>query len=160
MSESQPPAEHTVARRTVIAGAGLGAGVGLVAGLPALTPAGMTEAAAAQQTEEPIWSAEYWAQKRSVRLNLWRKRAGAPKAGEHPLPVLFLVHGSSNSGRSSYDLTVPGKGEYSLMNVMARAGYDVWTMDHDGYGRSGSSDNNSDIASGVEDLISGPRYRS
>ena len=35
---------------------------------------------------------------------------------------------------------------------MARAGYDVWTMDHDGYGHSGSSGNNSDIASGVEDL--------
>ena len=152
MSENPPPADHTFARRTVIAGAGLGAGVGFVSGLSAVAPAGMTEAAAAQETEEPIWSAEYWAQKRNVRLNLWRKRAGAPKAGEEPLPVLFLVHGSSNSARSSYDLTVPGKGEYSLMNVMARAGYDVWTMDHDGYGRSGSSGNNSDIASGVEDL--------
>ena len=43
-------------------------------------------------------------------------------------------------------------GEYSLMNVLARYGYDVWTMDHDGYGRSGSSGNSSDIASGVEDL--------
>ena len=47
---------------------------------------------------------------------------------------------------------MPGKGEYSVMNIMARAGYDVWTMDHDGYGHSGSSGNNSDIASGVEDL--------
>ena len=62
------------------------------------------------------------------------------------------MHGSSNSTRSSYDLTVPGKGEYSLMNVFARYGYDVWTMDHDGYGHSGSSGNNSDIASSVEDL--------
>jgi pimeloyl-ACP methyl ester carboxylesterase len=66
--------------------------------------------------------------------------------------VLFLVHGSSNAARSSYDLTVPGKGEYSMMNVFARYGYDVWTMDHDGYGNSESSGNNSDIASGVEDL--------
>src|SRR5262249_14600500 len=56
------------------------------------------------------------------------------------------------SARSSYDLTVPGKGEYSLMNVFARYGYDVWTMDHDGYGHSGSSGNNSDVASSVEDL--------
>ena len=87
-----------------------------------------------------------------MKLNLWRKRVGAPKPGEKPLPVLFLVHGSSNSTRSSYDLSVPGKGEYSLMNVMAREGYDVWTMDHDGYGHSGRSGNNSDIASGVEDL--------
>ena len=38
------------------------------------------------------------------------------------------------------------------MNVLARYGYDVWTMDHDGYGYSGSSGNSSDIASGVEDL--------
>jgi alpha-beta hydrolase superfamily lysophospholipase len=36
--------------------------------------------------------------------------------------------------------------------VLARYGFDVWTMDHDGYGRSGSSGNSSDIASGVEDL--------
>jgi len=47
---------------------------------------------------------------------------------------------------------VPGKGEYSFMNVMAGYGFDVWTMDHDGYGRSESSGNNSDIDSGVEDL--------
>ena len=85
-----------------------------------------------------------------MKLYLYRKRV-APKPGETQ-PVLFLVHGSSNSARSSYDLSVPGKGEYSMMNVFAGYGFDVWTMDHDGYGRSGSSGNNSDIASGVEDL--------
>ena len=99
-----------------------------------------------------IWSAEYWTQKGTTKLNLWRKRVGAPKPGEKPRPVLFMVHGSSNSTRSSYDLSVPGKGEYSFMNVMAGYGFDVWTMDHDGYGRSESSGNNSDIDSGVEDL--------
>ncbi len=101
---------------------------------------------------DDIWSCEYWANKGSVKLNLWRKRVGAPQPGEKPRPVLFMVHGSSNSTRSSYDLSVPGKGEYSFMNVMAGHGFDVWTMDHDGYGRSGSSGNNSDIDSGVEDL--------
>ncbi len=114
---------------------------------------GLTLAAQAQPAPTgEIWSQEYWAKKGDVKLNLWRKRVGAPKQGEPALPVVFLVHGSSNSARSSYDLTVPGKGEYSLMNVLARDGYDVWTMDHDGYGYSGSSGNNSDIASGVEDL--------
>jgi alpha-beta hydrolase superfamily lysophospholipase len=136
--------EHDIARRTVLVSAGLGMSAGLLSGgLPARAenaPAG------------EIWSAEYWANKGGVKLNLWRKRVGAPRPGEKPLPILFLVHGSSNSARSSYDLTVPGKGEYSLMNVMAHHGYDVWTMDHDGYGYSGSSGNNSDIASGVEDL--------
>ncbi|MEX2035552.1 MAG: alpha/beta hydrolase [Xanthobacteraceae bacterium] len=124
--------------------AGVGIGAGLVSGL--------SPAQAATTAGGEIWSADYWAHKGNVKLNLWRKRVGAPKAGEKPLPVLFLVHGSSNSTRSSYDLAVPGKDEYSLMNVMARAGYDVWTMDHDGYGYSGSSGNNSDIASGVADL--------
>jgi pimeloyl-ACP methyl ester carboxylesterase len=128
--------------------AGIGIGAGLVSGL---SPAHAQGATPADAAGGEIWSSEYWAQKGNVKLNLWRKRAGAPKAGEPP-PILFLVHGSSNSTRSSYDLTVPGKGQYSLMNVMAREGYDVWTMDHDGYGHSGSSGNNSDIASGVEDL--------
>ena len=132
-----------IPRRDVLKAAGLGAGAGLMAGLA-------TPAAAAEPSQD-IWSAEYWADKGGVKLNLWRKRLGAPRAGE-TRPVVFMVHGSSNSARSSYDLTVPGKGEYSFMNVLARFGYDVWTIDHDGYGYSGSSGNNSDIASGVEDL--------
>jgi pimeloyl-ACP methyl ester carboxylesterase len=136
--------DHRIARRTLISGAGVGLGAGLVS---SLAQAGAPEASPAN-----IWSHEYWAKKGDVKLNLWRKRLGAPQSGERPLPVLFLVHGSSMSARSSYDLTVPGKGEYSLMNVFAGYGYDVWTVDHDGYGLSGSSGNNSDIAIGVADL--------
>ncbi len=101
-----------------------------------------------------MWSSEYTAKKGNVALNLFRKRASAPKKGEAPLPVLFLVHGSSISSRPSFDLTVAGHGEYSVMNTFARLGYDVWTMDHENYGRSGRTDSNSDIASGVEDLKS------
>ena len=67
--------------------------------------------------------------------------------------MLFLVHGSSISARPSFDLAVPGSGtEYSLMNVFGAWGFDVWTLDHEGYGRSSRTDGNSDIASGVEDL--------
>ena len=110
------------------------------------TPDDVRTAVAQAQIE----SSEHWAKKGGVKLWLYRKR-GAPKSGETQ-PVLFLVHGSSNSARTSYDLTVPGKGEYSAMNILAGFGFDVWTMDHDGYGHSGSSGNNSDIASGVEDL--------
>jgi pimeloyl-ACP methyl ester carboxylesterase len=65
--------------------------------------------------------------------------------------VLFLVHGSSVTSRT-YDLHVPGHGEYSVMDVFARYGFDVWTMDHENYGKSGRTSGNSDIASGVEDL--------
>lgn len=102
-----------------------------------------------------IWRGEYWAQKGEVKLAMYRKRIGAPAAGEAARPVLFLVHGSSNSAQSSFDLNVPGHGEYSLMNTFARAGYDVWTMDHENYGRSSQTEGNSDIASGVEDLKAG-----
>jgi alpha-beta hydrolase superfamily lysophospholipase len=133
-------------RRTLLQGASAGLSAGLLTGLTGSTSA---QAGAA---EDDIWSKDYWAKKGDVKLYLWRKRVGAPRPGEPARPVVFLVHGSSNSSRSSYDLTVPGRGEYSLMNVLARDGYDVWTMDHDGYGHSGSSGNNSDIASGVTDL--------
>ena len=101
------------------------------------------------------WSAEYWAHKGDVRLYMFRKRASAPKAGEKPLPVLMLIHGSSNSARSSFDLATPGRGEYSVMNVFAGLGYDVWTMDHENYGHSSQTSSNSDIASGAQDIKAG-----
>ena len=102
-----------------------------------------------------IWSKEYWTSKNGIRLHMFRKRADQPRPGDAPLPVLFLVHGSSMSARSTFDLSVPGRSDYSLMDCFAQRGFDVWTMDHDGYGRSGSSGNNSDIASGVVDLTAG-----
>src|SRR5882757_688272 len=100
---------------------------------------------------EKIWSNEYWAQKGDVKLYMFRKRMGAPQAGKAALPVLFLVHGSTISS-TSFDLTVPGRGEYSLMDTFARDGFDVWTMDFEGYGKSSRTEGNSNIADGVEDL--------
>ena len=96
-----------------------------------------------------ITAAEYWAKKNNVKLYVYRKRAANAGKGA---PVLFLVHGSSASGRSSFDLHVPGRDDYSLMDHFAGLGYDVWTVDHEGYGRSDRTDSNSDIASGAEDL--------
>ena len=131
--------DHLFSRRGLIAGAGLAA----------------SSALAQRAAAAPVWTSEYTAKKGSVSLALFRKRRSAPKAGESPLPVLFLVHGSSISSRPSFDLTVPGHGEYSVMNTFAQYGFDVWTMDHENYGRSSQTDGNSDIASGVEDLKAG-----
>jgi len=105
-------------------------------------------------TQATITSAEYWAHKDnvkrgSIKLYVYRKRAANAVKGA---PVLFLVHGSSASGRSSFDLNVPGRDDYSLMDHFAGLGYDVWTVDHEGYGRSDRTDSNSNIASGAEDL--------
>ncbi len=86
---------------------------------------------------------------------MFRKRLRAPVGGAAPSPVLFLVHGSSISSRSTFDLKVPGHGEYSMMDTFARHGFDVWTMDFEGYGRSSRTEGNSNIASGVDDLKAG-----
>ncbi len=137
-------------RRNILSGASVGLGAGLMAGL---TRAQASEPSAKPSTK--VWSSDYWAKKGDVSLYMFRKRIGAPRAGQKPLPVLFLVHGSSISSRPSFDLTVPGHGEYSVMNTFAQFGFDVWTMDHENYGRSSRTDSNSDIASGVEDLKAG-----
>jgi alpha-beta hydrolase superfamily lysophospholipase len=139
--------DMTIARRDMILAAGAGLATGLLSGATA-----QAQTPAAAQAGGEFWTAEYTAKKGDVSLQLYRKRVGAPLAGEPAKPVLFLVHGSSNAALSSYDLTVPGKSEYSMMNVYARLGYDVWTMDHEGYGQSSRTSGNSDIASGVEDL--------
>jgi pimeloyl-ACP methyl ester carboxylesterase len=134
--------ETVLPRRSVIKGAGLGLVAGTVSqALPAQSAA----------AESEIWSQEYWAKKGDVPLWMYRKRLGAPKAGEPARPIVFFVHGSSVTSRV-FDLSVPGKGEYSVMNEFARYGFDCWTMDHENYGKSGRTSGNSDIASGVEDL--------
>jgi pimeloyl-ACP methyl ester carboxylesterase len=140
---------HPLARRAVIKGAGLGLMAGTIG---AALPSPAADAATADAGE--IWSSEYWAKKGDVPLWMYRKRLGAPKAGEPSRPVLFFVHGSSVTSRT-FDINVPGHGEYSVMNEFARYGFDCWTMDHENYGKSGRTSGNSDIASGVEDLKAG-----
>src|SRR6476620_9225650 len=129
-------------------------GMGSLAALVARPALGQTErrGGPSGQPASSFWSQEYSAQKGDVKLYMFRKRRSAPKAGERPLPVLFLSHGSSMSGRPTFDLTVPGRGEYSLKNTFAGYGFDVWTMDFEGYGRSTRTDGNSNIADGVKDL--------
>jgi alpha-beta hydrolase superfamily lysophospholipase len=91
---------------------------------------------------------EHWAQKGDVKLYLYRKHV----LNDTTKAVLFLVHGSSFSGRGGFDLQVLGHPDYSVMDTFARRGFDVWTMDHENYGRSSKTGTNSDIRSGVEDL--------
>lgn len=103
--------------------------------------------------EKKIWSKDYWARKGDVSLYLFRKCMGDPAGDCETRPILFLAHGSSVSSRPTFDLTVPGHDdEYSLMDKFAAYGFDVWTMDFEGYGRSSQGTGNSDIATGAEDL--------
>ena len=98
-------------------------------------------------------SKEYWAEKENIKLHIFRRQLASSSADGSPKPISFFVHGSSYAGITGHDLEVPGREDYSLMNTFARLGYDVWSMDHEGYGFSGLREGaNSDIASGVEDL--------
>jgi alpha-beta hydrolase superfamily lysophospholipase len=67
-----------------------------------------------------------------LKLYVWEKYAGSP-AGK---PVVILVHGSTSAGRESFDLQVPEKPSYSLMDVLAREGFDVFAPDIRGFGRA------------------------
>lgn len=93
----------------------------------------------------------YTAVKGDVQLALYRARLSeVPMRGRRP--VLVLVHGSSISALPTFDLSVPGAGEYSVMNVFAEYGYDVWALDCENYGRSSRTDGTSDISSGADDI--------
>src|SRR5882672_9094581 len=99
-----------------------------------------------------VKGSEHWTTKQAdgqnVRLFIWRKRTlNAPKGA-----VLF-VHGSSVQSQPAFDLQVPGKPEYSLMDWFARLGYDTWCFDCEGYGRSDKSRPiNADVSAGADDI--------
>ena len=134
-------AGNSLRRRDLVKVAAVGAAGALTGSLP-------RSPAAAQEAR--IEAQEHWASKGPVKLYLYRKRRiGGGSAAQ---PVLFLVHGSTFSSRGSYDLIVQGRTDYSAMDHFAGLGYDVWTMDHEGYGFSSRTSSNSGIQTGVEDL--------
>ncbi len=114
----------------------------------AAAASGIASPAAAQ--DDKIEAQEHWAKKGNVDLYLYRKRRVGD--GTASKPVLFLVHGSTFSCRGSYDLQVAGRQNYSMMDHFAGLGFDVWSMDHEGYGHSSRTGGHAGIMVGVEDL--------
>ena len=109
-----------------------------------------------------IWSGgtEHWTSRTTpegeVKLFLWEKKANpaVPKKG-----TIFFVHGSSMASQPTFDLSVPGRPWSSAMDWFANQGFDTWTMDNEGYGRSSKFRNiNSDISNGADDLAAGSAY--
>lgn len=97
---------------------------------------------------------EHWTRKGDVRLFLWQKSAPAPTRG-----TLLFIHGSSMAGQPTYDLQVPGRPHSSAMEWFAERGFDTWTMDNEGYGRSDKSRPiNCDIANGADDIAAASEY--
>ena len=81
---------------------------------------------------EPVTGREHWVEANGIHLRLWEKHAGEA-AGR---PIVVLAHGSSSPGEQSFDLQVPGKPSFSLMDALAGAGFDVFAPDMRGFGRS------------------------
>jgi pimeloyl-ACP methyl ester carboxylesterase len=105
-----------------------------------------------------IWKGgtEHWTRKGDVKLFLWNRKA-AP--GTKPAGTILFVHGSSMASQPTFDLTVPGRADSSAMDYFASLGYDTWTMDNEGYGRSDKDrPQNNDISNGADDLAVGSQY--
>ena len=102
-----------------------------------------------------VQGVEHEASKSGIRLFLWEKFVDSP-AGK---PAVLFVHGSSMASQPTFDLTVPGRPDSSVMDWFARRGFVSWSVDMEGYGRSDKSrDIPCDIANGADDLAAATDY--
>ena len=99
---------------------------------------------------------EHWTTKGNVRLFLWRK---APAAGPAANGTILFVHGSSMASQPTFDLRVPGRPDSSVMDWFSARGFDTWTLDNEGYGRSDKKRPiNFDISNGADDLAAASEH--
>jgi pimeloyl-ACP methyl ester carboxylesterase len=100
---------------------------------------------------------EHWTTKDGdVTLFLFNKCAGDP--AKTAATILF-VHGSSMAAQPTFDLQVPDRPDSSAMDYFARRGFDCWSVDMEGYGRSTKTrDNNAPISQGADDCYAAALY--
>ncbi len=103
---------------------------------------------AASSEAQEVSGVEHWVERDGIRLYVWEKYAGSP-AGKS---LVVLAHGSATAGKESFDLQVPGKPSYSLMDFLAREGFDVFAPDARGFGRSTHPDAHMTTQEASEDL--------
>lgn len=97
---------------------------------------------------------EHWVDNNGTSIYVWEKYQGSP-AGK---PIVVLAHGSATAGKESFDLQVEGKPSYSLMDFLARQGFDVFALDTRGFGRSTHPEGLMTTAQASEDLNSVVEY--
>jgi pimeloyl-ACP methyl ester carboxylesterase len=87
---------------------------------------------------------------------MWEKCVGYPQGARG---TILFIHGSSMASQPTFDLHVPGVEDSSVMDVFARAGYDCWCLDNEGYGRSDKHrDIPCDISNGADDITVAADY--
>ena len=78
-----------------------------------------------------VQGSEHWTKKGDAKLFLWEKRR-AQNTQERG--TILFVHGSSMASQPTFDLQVPG--HPGAMDYFVGQGFDTWSVDMEGYGRS------------------------
>jgi len=106
------------------------------------------------RSAERVASNEHWVEKDGIKIYLWEKFARTPSGK----PVVMLAHGSATAGKESFDLQVPSRDGYSLMDFLSREGFDVFALDTRGFGRSTHPDGHFTTQQASEDLDAAVDY--
>ncbi len=104
-----------------------------------------------------IQGREHFAKRDGLRIYLWEKcKVGSEMTFAATGRVVLLVHGGTWSGRPDFDLQIR---DYSLMDFLAKNGYDVWAIDIHGYGHSDKTDKDwSGVQSAAADIAAAVEY--
>jgi pimeloyl-ACP methyl ester carboxylesterase len=98
---------------------------------------------------------EHWTTSQGGKLFLWEK----PTAQTEKKGTVLFVHGSSMASQPTFDLSVPGRPDSSVMDWFAERGFDTWCFDSRGYGRSDKPEGfNGYISEGAEDIAAASEY--
>src|SRR5207302_5938240 len=98
---------------------------------------------------------EHFTKVKGQQLFLWEKR----RTAEPALGTILFVHGSSMASTPGFDLQAPGVDYISAMDWFAAKGFDTWTVDHRGYGRSYKGPEMlATISEGADDLEAASSY--
>lgn len=94
---------------------------------------------------------EHYVLSNGLKIYLWEKyHKNFDKTFKQSRKIVLLVHGKTWSGKPDFDLQIR---DYSVMDFLARNGYDVWSIDIHGYGKSEKTDKDwSDTESAANDI--------
>jgi pimeloyl-ACP methyl ester carboxylesterase len=103
------------------------------------------------KTNNAIIGKDHYAVSNGLKIYLWEKyHKDFGKTFKQSGKIVLLAHGRTWSGRPDFDLQIR---DYSLMDFLARNGYDAWSIDIHGYGRSEKTDKDwSDTESASKDI--------
>ena len=103
------------------------------------------------RSTKTITGKDHYVTSNGLKVYLWEKyQRTFERTFKQTNKIVLLVHGATWSGRPDFDLQIR---DYSLMDLLAKNGYDVWAIDIHGYGRSEKTDKDwSDTASAAGDI--------